>query len=168
MTAYRLAILEDDHDLPFVLGTWASSYKNAHHAGFIQSEDWPAIAHDQLGKILARPTTRTIVAYEPPNFLYGFITGDTSHAMPVVHYVYVKDPYRSELGPGGERIGPRHARGLFAALGVDPAKPFIYTFRTAMCALLADRRLANKIPLARFTPGAARYSNYQDYQEKRR
>jgi len=159
VTVYRAASVDDRR---FVIGAWASSYKNSHFAGLIASEDWPAIMHRQIAKLLDRPGTRTIVAVDPPSFLYAFICGDTTYDLPIVHYCYVKGPYRSEEQPDGSRSGPRYARGLLAALGVDPARPFLYTCRTASSAQLAD-----KIPLARFTPGAARYANYHQHQEQR-
>lgn len=149
MTRYRDAVLDGDRDRPFVIGTWSANYKNSHYAGIVQSEDWPDVMHEAIRKILDRPGTRTLVAYDPPSFLYGAIVGDTSGPMPVVYWVYVKDPYR----------GAGIARGLFAALGVDPAREFLYTCRTIACV-----RLADKIPLARFTPGAARYANYQEHR----
>jgi len=155
VTAYRDATGDDRK---FVVGTWLANYKNAHYAGLIASEDWYPVMHVQLHKLLDRPGTRAIVACDPPSFLYGFIVGDTTGQLPIVHYVYVKDPYRSEPGPAG-RSGPRYARGLFAALGIDPAREFLYTCRTIACV-----RLADKIPLARFTPGAARYANYLEHR----
>lgn len=160
MTSYRN--LSTAGDRRFVLSCWSASYKNAQAAGLIDAEDWSTIMHAQLGKLIDRPGTRTIIAFDPPDHLYGFICGDTSHPMPVVHYVYVKDPYRSEEEPGGGRTGPRIARGLFAALGVDPGAPLLYTCRTSISV-----RLADKIPYARFAPAAARYANYHEHQERR-
>lgn len=167
ITLYRPITTLDDRK--FVVSAWSSSYKRSHYAGIISSDDWSTIMHGQIGKLLDRPTTRTIIAYSPPSLLVGFICGDTSEAIPVVHYVYVKDPYRSELlldsdgnvDETGPRTGPRHARALFGQLGVDPARPFIYTCRTFVALQMRD-----KIPLARFAPGAARYTNYQS-QERR-
>lgn len=146
MTLYRSADLAPDSDeRAFITSTWSSSYKSSHFAGMIDTESWPEVMHRSIAGILARPSTRTFVACEPDGFLYGFIAGDTGRRLPVVYYVYVKDPFR-EAG---------YARRLFAELGVDPAKPFLYTCRTAIVA-----RLASKIPRATFTPAAARYANY--------
>jgi hypothetical protein len=154
MPEYRPADLAPDADeRAFVISTWASSYKHSHFAGLIRSEDWAAVMHDQLGKLIDRSTVRTLVAWDPPAFLYGHIVGDTAGATPIVHYVYVKDPFR-EAGI---------ARGLFAAMGVDPAKPFVYTSRTSMVV-----RLTDKIPLARFSPAAARYTKYQESRHGQR
>lgn len=159
MTTYRAADLAPDSDeRAFIVSTWASSYKHSHYAGLIASEDWPTVMHPQLGKLLDRPTVRAIVACAPPAFLYGHIVGETAGPMPVVHYVYVKDPYR-ETGI---------ARALFAALGVDPSKPFLYTCRTSIVAKLDDRvNGRSKIPLARLTPAAFRYTNYQEQRHGR-
>lgn len=155
MTLYRPADLRPGtDDRAFVISAWSSSYKHSHYAGLITAEDWAEVMHAQLGKILDRPNTRTVVAYDPPAFLYGFAAGDTSGGTPIIHYVYVKDPYR-DAG---------YARGLIAALGVDPTREFFYTCRNSLVS-----RLAHKIPFARFMPGAARYTNYQerDHHERR-
>lgn len=160
MTLYRNATASD-RDL--VISTWSRSYKDAHAAGMIASEDWPTIMHAQIGKLLDRPTSRTIVAYEPPDFLYGFISGDLSGPLPMIWYVYVKGPYRSawQTGTPSARSGPRHARGLFKALGVDPGATFLYACKTAIVPTLH-----RKIPNAKFAPAAARYTNYQQEIER--
>ena len=152
MTLYRDVAFPDRvenlaGDAMFVVATWASSYKAAHAAGIIASENWPAVMHPTLLGILRRGGSRAIVAAEPPDFLYGFIAGDLSGPLPVVWYVYVKAPYRR----GGI------ARGLFNALGVAPEEPFLYACRTSI-----TTRLQHKIRLAKFVPATARYTNYQE------
>ena len=156
MIRYRTALPEDR---AFIVATWSSSYKNAHAAEMIASEDWPDVMHRAITKLLDRVTTRAIVAYEPEDesFVYGFIAGDTSNAVPIVYYVYVKAPYRSEP-TSGTRSGPRHARGLFRALGVDPTSAFMYAAKTAVVTRIRD---AYKIPRARFVPATARYTDYR-------
>lgn len=159
MTLYRSDLTADDRR--FVLATWSSTYKSAHAAGMILAEDWAPIMHDQLGKLLDRPTTRTAVAYEPGDFLYGWICGDTSGALPIVHYVFVKAGFRAVRLAGDRFSGPRHARGLFRELGLDPAEPFLYSCKTPV---VSD--LVHKIPRARFCPAAGRYANYNHRQER--
>lgn len=167
MTRYRtLAFPEHDADLlaehRFVRSAWVTSYKHADHAGIVGSDEWAGVMHPVLTKLLTRPGVRTIIAFEPPDFFYGFITGDTSGHVPIVHYVYVKDAYRSEYADGSiARTGPRHARGLFAAIGVDPLQPFIATARTG-----AASRVRHKTPRAIFAPNAARYANYLTHQKE--
>ncbi len=131
-------------DLRFVVSAWSSSYKHAHQAGMLYTDDYADIMHKQIERILARPDARTIVAYEhkDPTFLYGWIAGDTSEHVPCVFYIYTKEPYR--------RAG--HARRLFEALGVSPSERFIYGVKTAIVSTLA-----RSIPSARFNPSILRY-----------
>lgn len=62
--------------------------------------------------------------------------------LPLVHYVFVKQPYR--------RLGI--ARGLFNAAGVNPNQHFAYTCKTAVVS-----RLSDKIPNASWQPLVARF-----------
>ena len=161
MTLYRTDLTADDR--AFVIATWASTYKSAHAAGLILADDWAAIMHDQLGKLLDRPNTRTVVAYEPGGFLYGWICGDLTGLLPIVHYVFVKAGFRTVKVAEDRFSGPRHARGLFKALGVDPVQPYLYTCKTPAAAALER---AGKIPRsARFCPQAGRYANYNHRSE---
>lgn len=135
---------EDSPKCSLVVAMWSSSYKKSHYAGLIWHEDWAAIMHAQIPKLLERKEVRVLIAYEQddPDFVYGFIAGDTSEATPVVYYVYVKESYR------------KHgiARRLFKALGVDPSKYFVYVCKTGIASTLA-----HKIPAARFNNLEARY-----------
>ncbi len=132
-------------DLAFVVSSWSSSYKSAHAAGMIFTDDWGEVMHRQIKRIVSWGDTTTIVGYESddPTFLYGFISGDTVERVPVVWYVFVKAPYR--------RSGT--ARGLFDALGVAPDKPFNFACRTAVVS-----RLVDKIPYGRCNPIIARFA----------
>jgi GNAT superfamily N-acetyltransferase len=98
--------------------------------------------HRTIERVLDRPETTAIVACDPddPGFLFGHIVGVLPE---VVHYVYVKAPYR--------RTGI--ARGLFAALGVKAEGYFSYTCKTGIV-----RDLNSKIPRARFDVTQIRYS----------
>lgn len=135
---------EDSDGCSAVVAMWSSSYKKSHYAGLIWHADWAAVMHPQISKVLALPDVRVIIAYEKgdPEYLYGFIAGDTSQSAPVVYYVYVKEPFRRR----------RVARRLFAELGVDPLKYFVYVCKTGIVSTLA-----HKIPAARFNNLEARY-----------
>ncbi len=135
---------EDSRHCSPVVAMWSSSYKKSHYAGLIWHEDWAAVMHPQIAKVLARPEVSVLLAFDKddPDFLYGFIAGDTSEGVPVVHYVYCKEPYRKQ----------GIARRMFAALGVDPANYFVYTCNTGLAI-----RLKSKFPSARFNSLEARY-----------
>lgn len=141
--AHRLAAIAD-HD--FVVSTWSISYKKSHTAGIVQADDWAAIMRPQIVKILARPGMRAMLAHDEadPDYFYGWIAGDTTnHSDPIVAYIYVKEPHRRQ----------GIARGLFAALGVDPTKSFTYACKTGIVS-----ELSSKIPFARFNNNDIRYS----------
>lgn len=132
-----------DADRTFIVSNWSSCFKKSHSAGIIHTDDWASVMHAQLERVLDRPGSRALIAFEKsePDFFYGFIAGDTSEETPVVHYVYVKEAYR--------RSGI--ARGLFDAFGVDPSQYFVYVCRPVMV------HLTSKVPLARFNPNEVRY-----------
>ncbi len=133
-------------DRAFMIPMWSASYKKSHSAGIISTDSWATVMHREIEIILDRPGMRGVVAVEKsdPQFAYGFIIGDTEDIIdaPVVAYVYVKEPYR--------RSGI--ARGLFAALGVEPSQRFIYPCRTGIVS-----KLSSKIPFARFNNNEVRY-----------
>lgn len=155
--AYRPAEIDD---APFVVSTWSRAFKESRSAGTIATEDWERVMHPQIQRILARPTVRTVVAYEntAPDFLYGYIAAEPERVDPVVHFVYVKEPYR--------RAG--YARGLFATIGIDPTARFFFTHWTPVVAKLTMQRdqhgemipNGNKIPNAKHEPKFARYVNF--------
>lgn len=148
--AYR-AMVAEDHN--FIVDSWVSSYQFAHTAGIIATDRWFPVMIPEVERLLARPGSRTIVAYktdEPDRLadLQGFITVDTDDetwGVPIVHYVFVKESYR--------KAG--RARGLFAAAGIDPRMPFIHTAKTGAVASLFKAR---KIPCARYNNLVAMFS----------
>lgn len=132
----------EPQDLDFVVSAWSRAFKASPAAGVIADEDWPAIMHEQIRKVIARPGVRTIVAYDrdDPWFIYGFIAGDREQR--IVHFAYVKQAFR----------GAGFARALLTELGVDPVRPFRFTYWMPIVA-----RLGPKIPHASHDPNLARY-----------
>lgn len=137
----------DSEQCSLVVSTWSSSYKKSYSAGAIWTEDWAGIWHKQATRHLARPNAVTLLAYEAedPSFVYGWIAGDMSEPTPIVFYVYVKESFR--------RSGI--ASRLFAALGVDPHRPFTYACQTPVVFVDMDIRI--KLPRARWNPNELRY-----------
>jgi GNAT superfamily N-acetyltransferase len=143
--AFRAAVGEQERFL--IVSAWTQNYKHAKTRGFIQAEDWYRVMDEQVDKALKRPDVRTIVAYNVEATdhvadVHGFITADTEERPPLVYYVFVKENYRRE----------GIARGLFAAMGIDPTKPFNY-----VCSTPFVRRLERKIPLAKWEPDFGTY-----------
>lgn len=146
MTSFRIA---EPADRDFIVSGWSASYRLSDRAGMIAMDDWADVMHPQIVKVLDRPSASTVVAHDTATgVLQGFICADRNGALPMVFYVYVKEAYR--------RTGI--ARGLFAAVAINPLLPFTYACRTALVG-----RLRDKIPSAkhdhlraRFPEGGAR------------
>lgn len=135
---------EDSQHCSPIVSWWSSSYKKSHYAGLLWHEDYAEIMHRQISRILSEQARAAIMAFEEsdPDFLYGFIVGDTTGPTPVVDYVFVKEPFRKE----------GIARALLGALGVSPGDRFVYSCKTRIVS-----QLSAKIPAARFDNVQARY-----------
>jgi len=135
-----------EEDRVFVVSSWLDSFRESHTAGMIAMATFYDKMWGEIENLMDRSGSRTIIACNAgdPNQLHGFVTFDldTGTDPPVVHYLYVKAPFR--------RWGI--ARGLFAAAGINSERPMDYTFKTSVVV-----RLANKIPLARWQPMLARF-----------
>ncbi len=137
----------DAGDRNLIVKSWAASYRDSDTAGFFKARNWYAFVTAQIVETLAEPDVIATIAYEtenddPGSNAYGFIVADCSERPALVYYTYVKAPYR--------RSGI--ARGLLAAIGIDPAAPFDYVCSTPDVSLLE-----RKIPLSRWMPRLGRY-----------
>ena len=137
----------DAGDRRFIVSAWVSSFRDADAAGFIAVDDWHAVMVPQVERALTRPDVVATVAYEATDpdrgaDLYGFIVADVAEHPALVYYVYTKQAYR--------RSGV--ARGMFAAVGIDPALPFHFVCSTPWCSTLE-----RKIPMARWMPRLGRF-----------
>ena len=146
----------DSEDTKFAIETFLEGQRTSYSAGLVPIEDWFETMRPVYAKLIERDGMRTVIAYEKddPDFVYGHIIADpTEQAIPSkdgsVHYwpalvlfVFVKANFRKE----------GIARGLFGAVGVDVAKPFLYASNTVQAS-----RLASKVPHAKFNPLAVRF-----------
>lgn len=143
--AFRPAV---PRDRDFIVGSWESSYQDAHTSGMVPMIMWAGVMRPIVEHYLDRPYTRCIVAYNPDDTdpladLHGFICGEPDEKPPIVLFVYVKEAFR--------RAGI--ATKLFAALGIDPNRPFEY-----LCSTPVMPHLVRKVPFAKWKPNRARYS----------
>lgn len=136
-----------ESDQVFIADSWCSSFRTAHAAGLILMDDWRAVMGRTIGRLLARPGVRTLVAAHPGAAegadIYGWIAVDTTEQPPLVLYAYVKGPYR--------RMGI--ATRLLEAAGLDRGGRWEYACRTGVVATHGR----TKIPRARWNPLRARY-----------
>lgn len=133
-----------DSDRRWVISSWLDSYRTAHTAGLIAMSRWKAVMTPELESILDRPGCAVLVAYtpgdDPDTDGLGWLCHE-GHAPPLLHYVYVKQPYR-RLGIAGT---------LLRRAGIDPARTLLYSCKTPVVSRL-------HLPLARFNPLIARFS----------
>lgn len=178
MIVYRPLNPATPGETDFVVMGIAHTYRKAFTAGILQDKGYYDVmchpcehcdAGGQIQQMLARPdVTVTMAALAGKQAtgadLVGFIVADTADAIPLVYYVYVKEHWR-RAGNGRLWRGPGVARGLFDAIGVDPAQPFSYVASTPMA-----RTLARKIPLARWDPLVGRFpkADQRDPERKSR
>jgi hypothetical protein len=85
-------------DNPFILASWLNHYKNYSYFAKRIKNDVYYGAHERVIKlILARKSCHVLIAYTPaePDVILGFIVyEDSLWPDPVVHFVYVKKPFR--------------------------------------------------------------------------
>jgi GNAT superfamily N-acetyltransferase len=106
-------------ELNLVLDSWLNSYKKSDYAGVIPNHRYPAVMSEMVAGLLGRGA-KLIVAVEPETGrIWGWVCFEekAQESLGVVHFCYVKDPYRKE--------------GLAKAL-LDkvPGDRFIVTHRT--------------------------------------
>jgi hypothetical protein len=145
--AYRLAV---ESDLPFIYGGWLASFRTSHGAGVVPMSMYGAVYTEAINQILRRPAADVVIAHWPGETvgdLVGFLCAEKAPHLPVVHYCYVDKASR--------KAGV--ARGLFKAAGIDPSKPFLFTFRTGVVS-----RLRDKIPSSHFDPLQARFDTTEE------
>jgi len=129
-------------DLNYVTDSWRRSYEHSPWSGTMPTRTYIEAYNSTLRHLLAVPTTLiSIVCTETAeeldeNFIIGYIVYDLDgYKQPVVHYMYVKEPFRKK-GIGKEL--------LTVVLG--DASSFKYTFRTRSCDLLRGRFLGQFSP----------------------
>jgi hypothetical protein len=143
-------------DRTFVIGSWLDASRTSYSSGLIAMNDWSDVMGPQYEKAMSRPGMQSVVAYEAddPDFMYGFLVADPTEQRvkerdgslrwwpALVLFVAVKQNFRRE----------GVARKLFAHVGIDLSKPFLFG-----CNTQAASRLSHKVPHARFHPLVARF-----------
>lgn len=86
---------QNEDDTNFIYHSWLRSYRN--RADVIPYHWYYKIYQGVLDRILKRPAARVAVACHPEysDQIFGFIAYEHTGPIPTVHYIYVKDPYRS-------------------------------------------------------------------------
>lgn len=91
---YRLA---DSSDHPFVYSSFLKSYRDSPMVRGVPNTIYFSKQHDLIERFLTRASALPIVACsaKDPTQIYGYILGERTANGLVVHWVYVKQPFRS-------------------------------------------------------------------------
>ena len=167
-------------DLEFVRGSWRDSHRMSHTAGPIPMDAYPHVYDALIKRLLEREGVFVVVMHSdqeaPPNDVLGWACVeegvraparvrengqwvDRFHELkqPLVHYVYVKQPFRLH----------GVARSLLTAAGVDTELPWIHTFSTAVVAKLRNKRTRAGLRWpATFDPRLARFPKHEPITEE--
>ena len=111
-------------DMPFIMDSWQRSFSRSPFAGVVPNSKWLENSRALVTSLLARGA-KVVVACNPEDEdqILGWACAEQDEYKCVVHYVYVKDPYRKD-GLSTELLG--------ALLPTEPdEKDTFYTHRQA-------------------------------------
>ena len=105
-------------DVPFVMDSWLKSYRTSPWAGVVPNNRYFEVYGEAITGLLARGAKVHIAcAGHDRTKILGWLCSEDVHGGQVIHYVYVKDPYRRKgLGHSLMELYAPNAR--------------FYTFRT--------------------------------------
>lgn len=78
-----------DADFPFILDSWRKSYREVHATRFPKIPFGP-IFDERTKRLRGRANWLVACAPDDRDYIFGWICGEP----PMLHYVYVKKPYR--------------------------------------------------------------------------
>lgn len=116
-----------DGDRAFVADSWLSSFRQSHWRGPIKDSVYRDVYGAVVDEILDTPGVTVLVDCNPTDTaqIFGwvcYVAGD----IPVIHYAYIKAPYRDHKA--GEQ--PRIAIKLLRQIGAADGARCEFTFRT--------------------------------------
>lgn len=133
-----------DSDLPFVFHSWLRSYRMSEFAKELHNQVYFPQHHKVIEGLLQR--CGGVVACDPLDStqLYGYVVAEVIDECPVVHYCYIKEPFR--------KMGVAHLLLTAANVGWKPDAAFCYTHKTYQ-----STRLEKRYPMV-FHPYLAWYA----------
>lgn len=135
-------------DAAFIFNSWLKCYRHSKAALQIQNEVYFSGQHKVIEGLAKRSTFVIACNPDDESQIYGYSVGETVDNVTVVHFIYVKEPYR-KLGL---------ACTLLAALGHEAGTPYIYTHKTH-----AAEKLEKKHPMI-YHPYLAHYGYEKSHE----
>ena len=175
--ACRRVLSREDPAWPFIGASWLESFRESHFAGPVPYDVYREVYPRIIVWYTEREGAELWVAYNPEasEQWFGFVAiernvweGRSKRSLPAIQYIYTKAIFRTKMyrGNGEMRVEERGAgvaRALLAAAGINPLKPFVYGWRTAIAAeLVAHKKLSGHYnPLAFRSPKPATHGSME-------
>lgn len=133
----KLRNYQPETDLSYLTDSWRRSFERSNWAGSLTTKIYVETYKKTIQCILDYPTTKISIAcveankdYDiDENFIVGYVVYDLNLCkFPVVHYLYVKDPFRRKGIASGMLDYVTSSKSIFK-----------YTFRTKSCEYLRGK-----------------------------
>ena len=108
-----------EKDVSFIFNSWLKSFRKSPLTHNVNSTIYFTEHHKTIEKLLKTNETLVACNEHDPSQIFGYICAGRYQGVFVVHYIYVKHPYR----------GLGLAKGLFQSFKHDPSVACMYTHR---------------------------------------
>lgn len=84
-------------ELPFLLDSWTRSYQRSPWAGVVPNHRYPEMMREMIAGLLGRGMVVLVAAEPESGRIMGYVAYEVKGAeqtTAVLHFIYVKDPYR--------------------------------------------------------------------------
>jgi GNAT superfamily N-acetyltransferase len=83
-----------EDDVPLIYDSWMKSFKSSRFAQTVDPNVYYPEQHSVISYLLARTQVVLAVSDEAEKQIYGYLCYDPSQGPLILHYCYVKQPYR--------------------------------------------------------------------------
>lgn len=117
-------------DVAFIFNSWLKSNRSSVLCQGVSNPVYFAQHHILVEGLVKTCKVLVAVNADDASQIFGYIVHDTVEGMPVIHYAYVKQPYR-KLGLG---------QLLLEQAGIDATKPFFTTHKPDFRNRMVERK----------------------------
>lgn len=121
-------------EIELVMDSVAKSFRTSPWAGLVPNHMWFPVCRAAITGLIERGAQVTVV--RASGRVLGYVVHESKDGSPVVHYLYIKDPYR--------RMGL--AKALMDKTGAVKGARVFYTFKTGQTKFLAKGYVAVHAP----------------------
>ena len=117
-------------DLSFIFASWLKSYRNSDPCTHMLNEVYYGNHKKVVERLLKESQVIMVCNADEPDHIFGYAVYDYIGTMPLLHYIYVKQPYR--------RFGIAHQLYLHVTKG-DETAPVMTTHASHVFRALKDK-----------------------------